>query len=173
MILPFSTQINGKPTNFVSKIWQGIESKFYASDLKGSCQFTFPKEYIECGQKGLLTWEKPKPKLHTIREDKNGRWKEGNKIDFFINCRQPTMFRFAPVLPVVSTQKILITYTKTNKAMVFIDDKCLYMQDFSLEGNYKMLHLAQNDGFDTIEDFFTYFDKDFTGKIIHWTNLRY
>lgn len=28
-------------------------------------------------------------------------------------------------------------------------------------------------GFDTIEEFFAYFNEDFVGKIIHWTDLRY
>jgi hypothetical protein len=36
-----------------------------------------------------------------------------------------------------------------------------------------LLQFVQNDGFDSIEDFFSYFDKGFKGKIIHWTDLRY
>jgi hypothetical protein len=175
MILAFSTQLNGKPTYFVEKIWEGLLRKVYETD----------KEYIEFINDYQKRFDKNwdwlpdehermiSPKLHTIREDKTDRWKVGTKIDFFINVRTKKMFRFAPVLPVVSTQNILITYTKANKAMVFINDKCFFMQDFSVEGNHKMLHLAQNDGFDTIEDFFAYFNEDFTGKIIHWTDLRY
>ena len=37
----------------------------------------------------------------------------------------------------------------------------------------KLYKLAINDGFDSIEKFFEWFNKDFTGKIIHWTNLKY
>ncbi|WP_269222028.1 hypothetical protein [Flavobacterium sp. IMCC34518] len=170
MILPFSTQINSKPTYFIEKIWLGLLRSHL--NLIGYHRFR-----NEAAINNVIDqWDIPDsiyPKFNTIRDDKNNRWKVGTIIDFFINCRQPNMFRFAPVLPVVSTQKILITYTKTKKAMVFIDDKCFYMQDFSLESNNKMLHLAHNDGFDTIEDFFDYFNKDFTGKIIHWTDLRY
>ena len=33
--------------------------------------------------------------------------------------------------------------------------------------------LAKNDGFESVEDFFAYFNKDFKGKIIHWTDLQY
>jgi hypothetical protein len=166
MILPFSTQLNGKPTYFVERIHQSLKSPHF-NDTVGFSSIHVPKGF------DFVMYRLLRPKHHTIRDDKNERWKVGTKIDFFINCRQPNMFRFAPVLPVVSTQKIFITYTKTKKAMVFIDDKCFYMQDFSLEHNHKMLHLSQNDGFDTIEDFFAYFDKDFTGKIIHWTDLKY
>ena len=110
--------------------------------------------------------EKP-IKIHTIREDKNERWKVGTKIDFFINVRQKNMFRFAPVLPVVSTQDIEIEYTGSGvyNAWVFINGK--------LMNEKNLLEFAQNDGFDTIEDFFAYFNKDYTGKIIHWTDKRY
>ena len=179
MILSFSTQINGKPTNFVSKIWVGVEYKFSEFRYKGNKLFNFPKEYILCGEKGLLTFQKPIPKLHTIREDKSNRWKAGTKIDFFINCRQKDMFRFAPVLPVVSIQKIEILwhskirsleYSNLNKKRynyldVIVDDELLNVK--SIE------ELAQNDGFDTIDDFFDYFNQDFYGKIIHWTDKRY
>jgi hypothetical protein len=37
----------------------------------------------------------------------------------------------------------------------------------------KIDELARNDGFDSTDQFFCYFDKDFSGRIIHWTNTRY
>ena len=50
-----------------------------------------------------------------------------------------------------------------------------------LFGYSERLAFAQNDGFDTWEDFFNYFyprikahrDEYYSGKIIHWTDLRY
>jgi hypothetical protein len=84
------------------------------------------------------------------------------------------MFRFAPVLPVVSVQKIEITwlgFLNHFRPWVKVDGKSIYTLD-QIDLN-KMLQLANNDGFDTIEDFFAYFNKDFTGKIIHWTDWRY
>jgi hypothetical protein len=33
--------------------------------------------------------------------------------------------------------------------------------------------LALNDGFETLSDFLEWFNTDYTGKIIHWTNFRY
>lgn len=171
MILGFSTQLNGKPTFFVEKILIGIDKHIgvYHTEL-------FLKSFKK-------KFESKPPvnfngKLHTIREDKNDRWKPGTKIDFFINCRQKNMFRFAPVLPVVSVQKVEIMWFNTfgtNVARVFIDDEsfsCVkFEKDMIVTG--KMLEFAKNDGFDTIEDFFAYFTEDFTGKLIHWTYLKY
>ena len=114
------------------------------------------------------------PKLHTIREDKNDRWKVGNEIHFYINCRQPNMFLFAPVLPVVSTQKVEIKwigFVSGDRPWVKVDGKSIYTVD-QIE-THKMLELAQNDGFDTVEAFFEYFNEEFKGKIIHWTDKRY
>jgi hypothetical protein len=121
----------------------------------------------------FLAKDKKPAKLHTIREDKTNRWKEGMKIDFFINMYRKEMFRFAPVLPVVSVQKVeikWITSKNTNPywykdASVSIDNRFLSTKDCE--------ELAQNDGFDTVEDFFAYFNEGFKGKIIHWTDKKY
>lgn len=164
MILAFITKLNGKPTYFVEKIHSGLlqNDLLQGFDLKFEHEFDLDK---------LCSCE---PKIHTIREDKNERWKPGTKIDFFINCRQKNMFRFAPVLPVLSVQKIEIFYKGLFSAVAI--DKVLFYTDadFKLgKSTAGMLQLAQNDGFDTIEDFFAYFNEDFKGKIIHWTDLRY
>lgn len=179
MILPFSTQMNGKPTYFIERIWEGLLRHHFETDKEyveflnqhkakfGNYWDWFPEEHTRLEN----------TKIHTIREDKNDRWKAGNKIDFFINCRQPDMFRFAPVLPVVSVQKVEIIITENcglRKRQVWIDDLFLLYHEYGDRVADKgMLQLAQNDGFDTIEDFFAYFNEDFTGKIIHWTDLRY
>lgn len=39
--------------------------------------------------------------------------------------------------------------------------------------NGLVLELAVNDGFDSDEMFFKWFDKDFDGWLIHWTDKRY
>jgi hypothetical protein len=33
--------------------------------------------------------------------------------------------------------------------------------------------LSKNEGFNLVDDFFRFFNKDFEGKIIHWTNYKY
>lgn len=37
----------------------------------------------------------------------------------------------------------------------------------------EMKAIAKNDGFDSLADFLTWFNKDFTGRIIHWTDKKY
>lgn len=166
MILPFSTQMNGKPTYFVEKIWQSFPDEFTIDN--------FPDFLINDIYKFSEDAVDFIPKLHTIREDEKDRWKAGNKIDYFINCRQKDMFRFAPVLPVVSTQKVLMTYYHSDVIQISIDDRELFSYTERLE-------FAINDGFDSWEDFFNYFcpkikaapKECYTPKLIHWTDLRY
>lgn len=84
------------------------------------------------------------------------------------------MFRFAPVLPVVSVQKVEIVYYHNRETLsldlpqkkgVIIDEKPLMRGEIE--------QLSQNDGFDTVDEFFEYFNEDFTGKLIHWTDFKY
>lgn len=191
MILPFSTQLNGKPTYFVESIWEGLLRNVFDEDKEY-------QEYLRLHKKKFdVYWDwfpedhkrLEYPKIHTIREDKKDRWKPGTKIDFFINCRQKDMFRFAPVLPVVITQKIEFIWkeniekhtclgTKFDRTCtVRIDDR-FYGDAYLLNGSlisssYTIKTLAQNDGFDCEEDFFAYFNATYIGKIIHWTEKRY
>jgi hypothetical protein len=175
MILSFKTKIENKPTYFIEKIWQSIIENY-----KTANKYFPPQLYYECLDKGFLNMNFFEPKLHTIREDKNNRWKAGNKIDFFINARQKNMFRFAPVLPVVSIQEVEMIWFDEEIRLVniYIDGEC-YVQNYGIEFNSsnqrqeRMEQLAKNDGFDSVEDFLNYFNTDFTGKIIHWTDFKY
>lgn len=170
MILPFSTQLNGKPTYFVEKIITALTfNKLISFDEANNL---LEDKLIKFDRTVIHT-----PKLHTIREDKKNRWRVGTNIDFFINYRQKNMFRFAPVLPVVSIQEFEVNYVPTGKNLdlqpiVFIDKKFFYHNLISNDTS-KMFLLAKNDGFDSIPAFFDYFNKDFKGKIIHWTDLKY
>lgn len=168
MILSFSTKINSKPSYFIEKIWEGLLRNVFITDLEyidfitqhknrfGKNWDWFPEEHSRLNN----------PKIHTIREDAKDRWQSGTKIDFFINPRQKNMFRFAPVLPVVSVQKIEIIHTEyMNDIIVTIDGKRLNTSEKQ--------QLAYNDGFETLYDFLAYFNEDFTGKLIHWTELKY
>lgn len=89
MILPFSQQHNGKPTRFAEKIWanQSLwtqeEKSLFLSGLVGNkpalCSW-FLKDFDPC-------FEEYPPKMHTIREDKNNRWKPGMLIHAVYNNR--------------------------------------------------------------------------------------
>ena len=158
MILSFSQKINNKPTYFAEKILRGlrdIEVDKHIATFFNS-EFYTPGKFIEVN-----------PKIHTIREDKKNRWKAGINIHFVINRRTPKQLQFAPAIKCESVQDIeIIPETKT----ILIDqsDSSAYM--LTKEG---LKNLIVNDGFDSEEDFWNYFNEPFEGKIIHWTKLRY
>jgi hypothetical protein len=168
-------------TWFIDKILlglykNGIITLFESSNLFGKLFDKFPSE-IEEYYKNIDS--QPNGKVTSIREDKTNRWKPGNKIHFIINNRTKNRFQFAPVLTVKSTQKIEIKYNKyleLKGVSVIIDGnhKGYYCFEGYDHDNIDLLKtLAQNDGFESIEQFFKWFNKDFSGKIIHWTDLKY
>lgn len=180
MNLSFTQTINGKPNYFIEKIWSGLDPMITPD------YYCFNEDYVN---KFVNHWDGAwtnttetnfPPKLHTIREyrrTKTGelspkQWKAGDKIHMCINPRQKNYFQFAPVVKCVSVQTIEIKHElykdgdfAVNFRKTFVDGIELYQPDLQ--------NIAINDGFDSIEDFYLYFDKNFTGVIIHWTNLKY
>jgi hypothetical protein len=178
MILAFSEKINDKPTFFIDKIWYGF--LFRKDNLFDESQ-KYHHKYIE---KFKENWDFESfhytikyEKIHTIRKDSSNRWKPGNDIHFTINVRTKKEFQFAPVLKCVTTQLIKINHFSDVVEIEIDNTKVLkaYHKGFNkiIEYDFEIETLAKNDGFDSIEDFFQYFNEDFTGKIIHWTNLKY
>lgn len=182
MILSFSQQLNGKPTYFIEKIWECLPDKdIDVYDLiVMDYRIRFGKEW---DGKYFINHN---PKLHTIREDKKSRWGAGSDIHFVINSRTKNYFQFAPVikcksvqtieikdvshLPNVSEYGIVLGYPV--KDMVFNLAFSVIIDGIpQTEG--QITQLAINDGFDSVEDFFAYFNKDFKGVIVHWTDLKY
>jgi hypothetical protein len=165
MTLSFSTQINKKPTYFIEKIIRGLNlwGEYYESKIHWT-KYDLSVDKLENSH----------PKLHTIRRDKNNRWKAGNKIHFVINPRTTDRFQFAPVVVCQSVQKISIKWKYCSNLedkypIIWIDGKVFAKGYESPE----LKLFAQNDGFDSVNDFFNWFDSDFSGKIIHWTQLKY
>ena len=167
MILGFSTQLNGKPTYFVEKIHQALRLPYFLDSVG------FSPEYVH-KEFDFVMYPLLRPKLHTLRDDLNDRWRAGMIIDFFINVRRRNMFRFAPKIPVVSTQEVFMTYAHSDLIQISIDGRELF-------GYVERLEFAINDGFDNWEDFFNFFypkikvaEKGcYKPKLIHWTDLRY
>jgi len=179
----------GKPNHFTNKIakgvWQNYPKLFneHTNTFSDSDWNKFDKikpfENISEYDKERLY-----PKIHTIRNDKNNRWKVGSKIHPVINNRTKNRFQFTPTLEVKGIQRIEIEWTDLGsllgrEALIYIDNiKCVgkyseidkYHYDFP---GQSLQNLALNDGFESVEQFFSWFNKDFNGKIIHWTNLTY
>lgn len=100
-------------------------------------------------------------KLHTIRWDGKDRWKAGRKIHFAHGVRTNNYNCFKEGI-CKGTQKIEI-----GNRQIFVNDVKLSEDEIEF--------LSINDGFDSLEDFWGWFDvySPFTGKIIHWTDLEY
>jgi hypothetical protein len=163
MLLPFKEQFpDGSNTHFLVKIWTSlrVQEKFTYEEHK--------KYYDAYIKKFGKDWGCDKtdlnPKNHSIRLDIHNRWsKDGRIIHPVVNNRTKNVFQFAPAFPVVSTQKIEIKYDRY--PTVFIDSKRMPRTLWPV--------LASNDGFNSTEKFFNWFNTDFKGTIIHWTDFRY
>lgn len=173
MNLGFSQTINGQPTNFPEKIWESL-GLFDRKNPNPMLDIEYvvyrDKFYKKFGQywsSGFHT-----PKFHTIREDIKCRWKAGMNIHFVINSRTKDRFQFAPVVTCVSVQEIFIEHSKFSclSPMIYIHNGKNLFNPLTYQ---EMVSLAKNDGFNSLDDFFKYFNKDFKGKLIHWTGLRY
>jgi hypothetical protein len=166
MILPFSTQFkNGTPTYFIDKIWHSITINGLVTNGKKEIEYAdlfFDK--LGYYWDGCLEFSQRAPKPHTIREDIHDRWHEGCLIHPVVFNRSKNQFQFAPTLVCKSVQKIEI-FEKDCLHFMKIDGRSLNWQEVKI--------LAKNDGFKSITQFFEWFNKDFTGKIIHWTKLKY
>lgn len=161
MLLPFSQQLNNQPTYFVEKIYKAhpqLSTLNYFFNLRYSFDFVKFREVA--------------PKLHTIRLDQKDRWKPGILIHPVINNRiKNKALVFTPPMPCISTQQFMIRWTY-NPVKQSFDLPLVLIDGKEIKG--KVLdQLAVNDGFNNRAEFFQYFDTNFIGKIIHWTNLRY
>lgn len=117
----------------------------------------FKKQFVKPIKAGI--------KIHTIREDKHNRWKPGRKIHGATGVRTKKYNQFFEDT-CTGTQKIKIIYKKTSPSpKIVVDGKRLNADETYL--------LALHDGFPGTFEFRKWFNKDFIGKIIHWTDKRY
>lgn len=103
-------------------------------------------------------------KIHTIREDKHERWREGMKIHFATGTRTPDYNQFEEGV-CTGVQHIVIKDCGDFNPIVLVDGRPL--------SNDALYLLATNDGFNNIQHFRKWFDSDFEGRLIHWTDYRY
>lgn len=105
-------------------------------------------------------------KIHTIRQDQHNRWKAGMVMHMATGVRTKNYSMFCAVM-CKSTQAVEIIgeSDELNGVIVKVDGRALSLPEVK--------QLAWNDGFDNLADFWRWFSDDFTGKILHWTELRY
>lgn len=169
MILGFKQNFPwDEPTNFREKILAGVK---IVTPLDVFTAFkTDPKN-------NLSGW---KPKIHTMREDPHNRWKAGMSIQMVYRGKNYSILdHFNKGIPelekCVSTQKIkikLIELKVGNVVHPSVNELHVYVDNKEIES--KIIHyLALNDGFDGLQRFLMWFNKDWQGKIIHFTDFRY
>jgi hypothetical protein len=173
--LNFKTEFpGGDQTYFIPKIWRGLINNLGMYDD----YLSYVTMVLESGNEKMMEAVIPvkdintiMPKIHTIREDLNDLWKPGKKIHMVVFNRTKNRFQFAPILECKSVQKIEISHKPIKiedwilMPVVRINDLIIFPE--------RVLELARNDGFDSVSDFFRWFNKDFRGKIIHWTDYKY
>ena len=108
-------------------------------------------------------------KIHTIRKPST-RWKAGKKIHFATGMRTKDYLCFREGI-CKSVQEIKIRYDNKNSSYpaVIVDGVAHRV----FHRPCVILQIAMNDGFKNIEDFCEWFDSDFTGILIHWTDRKY
>ena len=120
-------------------------------------------------------------KIHSIREDKHNRWKQGMMIHITTGSRTKNYECHAETwCDGVQPIQILFYHKGPPGIHIWIEDRKLTMEE--------METLALNDGFNDLGEFFNWFCRasngslrikddviklKWVGKIIHWTDLRY
>lgn len=103
-------------------------------------------------------------KIHSIRLDPGNRWKPGRKIHFATGVRTPNYHCFKEGV-CKSVQEISFDYDP-----VYLDP-IVFIDNIKIDTFRRSLNI--NDGFKTLYAFYKFFNKNFKGKIIHWTDFRY
>lgn len=109
-------------------------------------------------------------KIHTIRTDRNRRFKPGMKLQLW--CNNPRNIHLHPyefaTAEVDTVYDISIDFTCD--CIVLSKDGisiATYTDEYSLNA------LANRDGFESYEDFKKFFKRDrFSGRIIYWRNIK-
>lgn len=169
-------ELAGQPNYFLDKIWITIINAEKSECNVSSKLASYMQDHHNIFGKLLDdlrnsggNWHTGK--LHTIRA--GNRWKAGMLIHPVINNRTKNRFQFAPTMMCSSVQEITIRH-EIGFPHLWIGNSLLYYKTGGkIYGADQMKALAINDGFNSVEDFFAYFNTDFKGQIIHRTDLKY
>lgn len=147
------------PTHFVEKIWKSLPNE----PIDENFAQVFHTDHFNGREYKAVAAKK-----HGIVADVHNKWYAGRAIHFHLQVSHDKVMQFAPVKQATAVQRIEIKYTdpdgfKLPEPNVFIDGSWFFGYDA----------LAKNEGFPSVAAFFKKYNKDFTGKIVHWTNLKY
>ncbi|WP_435624503.1 hypothetical protein [Flagellimonas sp.] len=170
MILGFRTQwpekmvrVQGKLTRFPQKIAKSIPLGFWWEWPGAPLMEKYFVDRPPCTS--------DRPKIHSIRDDVNKRWKPGRAIHFYINTRTPNMLQIAPPVPCISVQEFEICDDEAGCEIACSEP--YFRVDGRILGYHEMENLAHNDGFVDVYTFLKWFRPGYKGRIIHWTHFKY
>ncbi len=97
-------------------------------------------------------------KIHTIRVDEHSRWKKGIKIQFATGVRTKNYKQFAEGVCI-----------KVKEIRIEPGERKVYLEGYNISLLPDVIaNLAMSDGFDTVEDFWKWFNKPMVGKLIYF-----
>lgn len=104
-------------------------------------------------------------KIHSMRMDPKKRWRVGMKIQLAY-YEAKMKYRLIKEVEVVSIQEVVIKWYDAQCAPVIeIDGRMLWLSE--------IIALSLNDGFDSVQDFYKYFNMSGVFRLIHWTEFSY
>ncbi|MFD2874063.1 hypothetical protein ACFS5N_16390 [Mucilaginibacter ximonensis] len=112
-------------------------------------------------------------KIHTIREDKGGRWKAGMTMHMYTGGRFSKEYHQFTEHECVSVQDLFMTYYN-GKLEVSVNETLIY-------GYPEKDNFAVSDGFKDWKDFESWWipvlmehpDRTYKGVLLHWTKFWY
>jgi hypothetical protein len=175
MTLSFKTHFDdGSKTLFREKIWSGLQGAgMWMNNTHNRLEFARKYNWRDALYYPPSLKASYLPKIHTIREDPNCRWKVGNKIHFVTGNRTPDRHQFAPVIKCTNIQKVFMTYPGYgDKLHISVGSTYLHYPEQE--------QLAINDGFRDYNQFFDYFlplvkaknDSGYSCRLIHWITSK-
>lgn len=105
-------------------------------------------------------------KLHTIREDSKHRWQKGMKMHMATGVRTKNYKCFAEKT-CTGNRRIDIDPVNKKVSIIVNGSETKFFNETGIET------LAKNDGFKSVDDFWAWFNKPFTGKLIYWVPEMY
>ena len=104
-------------------------------------------------------------KIHTIRRDEHRRWQKKVRIHFATGVRTKNYKQFK--IGVCKFNQAIHTNAKKRTVYLGLNGGMHKLSDKGID------LLAKNDGFDSTEAFWEWFNEDFHGVIVHWTDFVY
>ena len=129
----------------------------------------FKKQFVDLIMQGS--------KVHTIRDDKGNRWRAGMAMHMYTGGRFSKEYRQFAEKQCTSVQEINMWLDEDDNGLsilhVFVESDSQAAFDYE--------QFAIRDGFSSMKAFYDYWmpiieelpGERFTGKIIHWTDLKY